>query len=202
MHAAEAAAAAKTGLTSALSGVAAAIITQTRSNARITMSRRLVKSAGRGCVIVRGTSVGLSVHAVLAAVRAEAALAIARVVLVVVGVAVVWVVVTGILLAVRLGLRTRTSLLLLRLLRLAGRIGGVVAAVLSISSTRSKARLVVHAALRVLAEAVGLLRGIVATETALLRAGVVRLALCTLLLSELLAIVVVRVAVVLARGIV
>lgn len=153
-------------------------------------------------MVVRGVSVGLAIHAALATtIGAEATLAVAGIVLVIVRVAVVRVVVARILLAVRLRLAARTGLLL-RLLSLVRGVRSVGAAVLRISSTRSEAGLL-HAALRVLAEVIVLLGSVVSTKAALLRGSTVGLALTTLLLSVLLTIVVaVGVAVVLTGGVV
>lgn len=202
VHAAKAAAAPEARLATTLSGAASAVISKSGAETRIALGRGLVEGAGgRGVVVrrVRRDSVRLAVHAALAAVWTEAPLAVARVVLVVVRVAVVGVIVTRVLLTVRLRLRSRSSLLLLRLLGLAGRVRCVVAAVLGIGSTSSDAWLT----LRVLAEVVALLGGVVATKAALLGGSTVGLALTALLLTELLAVVVVvRVPIVLTRGVV
>lgn len=125
----------------------------------------------------------------------------------IVGVAVVWVVVVGITLAVGLRLGSRGTGLLLGLLSLlsllrllallglglglGGRVWRRVARVRIVIVGTSEARLAVDGgrALGVLAEVVGLLRGVVATERSLPRSCVLTLGI--LLLPEVLTIVVV-----------
>lgn len=159
-----------------------------------------------GCV--GRDAVRLSVHAAALAIGAKVALAVAGIVLVVVGVAVVGMVVARVLLAVGLRLRARSTLLLgglrLRLLVLAlsRRVGRVVSAVLAVRARTTESGLVVGGAtLRVLAEAITLLGGVVAAKGSLLRRGAVLLTLRSLL-AELLAIVAVRGSVLLVRGVV
>lgn len=154
---------------------------------------------------VGGNAVRLTVHATLPIWPKASLLAVSRVVLVVVGVAVVGVVVTRVLLSVCLRLRACTSGRLLRLLLLGlrGRVGGAVATVLAVAST-AKSRLVMgRSALGVLAEVVRL-RSVVATEGSLLGcSSAVVLAMNSRLLSKLLAVeVVVRVSFLLVCGVV
>jgi hypothetical protein len=169
-------------------------------------------------------TVWLSVHSTLAAVGSEAALSVSRVVLVVVGVAVVWVAAVvgvlavrlrlgsrgigllGLLLGLRLALLLRTLGLLLGLalggallLGLRGRVGGAVTAVLGVASAAAESGLV-DTALGILAQAIRL-GGVVATKAALRRRAFL-LALPTVLLAVLLAVEVVGVAVLLVGGVV
>jgi hypothetical protein len=160
-------------------------------------------------MVVRGVrrhGIGLAIHAALA-IWAKTPLIVARVVLVVVWVAVVGVVIAWVLLPVSLGLRAWASLLrltlrlLLRLL--AGRVGGAVATVVALGRTSAESRLVVgSAALRILAQVILLLlHGIVATEPALLRRGAILLSMGRVL-PILLVVQIVRRAVLLASGVV
>lgn len=129
---------------------------------------------------IRRNSIGLSVHATLA-IRSKSSLAVSRVVLMVIRVAVVWVVVSGVILSVSLGLRARASLLLrLLLLSLSDGVGGGVAAVLVLVAAAESWLVVTRAALRVLAEVIGL-GGIVASKGSLLRGSALGLGMCSLL---------------------
>lgn len=128
---------------------------------------------------IRRNAIGLSIHAALA-IRAKSSLAVSRVVLVVVRVAIVWVVVSGVL-SVSLGLRTWTSLLLrLLLLSLSDGVGGRVAAVLVLVAAAESWLVMASAALRVLAKVIGL-GGIVASKRSLLRGNALGLGMCSLL---------------------
>lgn len=93
---------AETRLAASLSRTRAAIVTQSGAEAAVTVKRggRAGKSARRRRVVIRsirGHCIRLSIHATLATVGAEASLSVARVVLVIVRVAVVRVAVAGIL---------------------------------------------------------------------------------------------------------
>lgn len=207
MNASKAAASTKTRLAASLAS-RTTIVAEARADARVSLERRLAKGGRRRRMVIGrigGNTVGLAIHVALA-VGAKSSLTISGIVLVVVGIAVVWVVVTGVLLSMGLGLRALASLLLLRLLRLlllglSSRVGGAVAAVLGITSTSSKSGLVMQrATLRVLAEVVGL-GGSVATKGSLLGGGAILLALSLLLSTELI-IVVVLVSILLRRRIV
>lgn len=128
---------------------------------------------------IRRNTIGLSVHATLA-IGSKSSLAVSRVVLMVVRVAVVWVVISGVL-SVSLRLRARTSLLLrLLLLGLSDGVGGGVAAVLVLVAAAESWLVVTRAALRVLAKVIGL-GGIVASKGSLLRGNALGLGMCSLL---------------------
>lgn len=148
--------------------------------------------------------VGLAVHTALP-IWTESSLTISRVILVVVGIAVVGMVITGILLAVGLGLRSLSRLLLLLsrllgllLLSLGSRVGSAVAAVLGIHSTSTKSWLVVQTTLGILAKIIRL-RSSIAAILSLRSSGLLAL---SSLLAKLLAVVVVGVSVGLVRGVV
>lgn len=130
---------------------------------------------------VRRHTIGLSVHATLA-IRSKSSLTVSRVVLVVVRVAVVWVVVSGVLSSGSLRLRAGTSLLLrLLLLSLSDGVGGRVAAVLVLVAAAESWLVVARAALRVLAKVIGL-GGIVTSKgSLLLRGNALGLGMCSLL---------------------
>lgn len=128
---------------------------------------------------IRRNTIGLSVHATLA-IGSKSSLAVSRVVLMVVRVAVVRVVISGVL-SVSLRLRARTSLLLrLLLLGLSDGVGGGVAAVLVLVAATESWLVVTRAALRVLAKVIGL-GGIVASKGSLLRGNALGLGMCSLL---------------------
>lgn len=128
---------------------------------------------------IRRNTIGLSVHATLA-IGSKSSLAVSRVVLMVVRVAVVWVVISGVL-SVSLRLRARTSLLLrLLLLGLSDGVGGGVAAVLVLVAAAESWLVVTRAALRVLAKVIGL-GGVVASKGSLLRGNALGLGMCSLL---------------------
>lgn len=140
-------------------------------------------SGGRG-VVIRSIGIRLSIHATLA-IRTESSLAVSsRVILVVVGVAVVWVAISGVL-PVSLRLRTRASLLLwLLLLSLRDGVGSGVAAVLVLVAAAKSWLVVASSALRVLAQVISL-RGVVASKGPLLRGNTLRLSVCSLLAKVL-----------------
>jgi hypothetical protein len=198
----------KTWLASSLAGSNTTVITQTRcSQTTVAVEGRLTESSGRWAVVircVRGHLVGLAVHATLS-IWAKSSLAISRVILVVVGVTIVGMVVTGILLAVWLGLRSLARLLLLLtrllsllLLSLGSRVGSAVATVLGIHSTSTKSWLVVQTTLGILAEIIRL-RSSIAAKLSLRGSGLLAL---SSLLAKLLTVVVVGVSVGLVRGVV
>lgn len=105
------AAAAKSRLASSLPRTSATILTETRAKATLSVKGGLPKGARRRCMIIwpvwRDT-VGLPVHASFA-VWAKSPLTIAGIVLVIVWIAVIRMSVSGVLSAVRLRLRTRST---------------------------------------------------------------------------------------------
>lgn len=197
----------ETRLATSLARTSAAIFAQSGAKAALAMKGRgSAKSAGRRRVVIGsigGHSIRLAIHATLAAIRTEAALPVARVVLVIVRVAVVRVTVSGVL---SMGLRLRTWRALLRLLGLlallrllallallplllclGGRVGRRVTTILAVVRAAESRLVVQRAALRVLTETIG---SIVAGVRALLGDTVVQ-AMGTLLGAVLLPICVV-----------
>jgi hypothetical protein len=198
----------ETRLAGSLASSNTAVVTQTRCpQTTVSVERRLTESSRRGAVVigrVGGHLVGLAIHTTLS-VGTKSSLTISRVVLVVVGVAVVGMVVTGILLAVWLGLRSLARLLLLLsrllgllLLSLGSRVGSAVAAVLGIHSTSTKSGLVVKTTLGILAKIIRL-RSSITAKLSLRSSGLLAL---PSLLAKLLAVVVVGVSVGLVCGVV
>lgn len=114
MNAAEAATT-QSRLATSLASSGTAIVAETRAKTALSMQRRLGKGSRRRRVVVgsvRRDAIRLAVHASLA-IWTKTALTISGVVLVIVRVAVVGVVVTGILLTMRLRLRALSGLLAL-----------------------------------------------------------------------------------------
>jgi hypothetical protein len=95
-------AATETWLAASLGGSHAAVVTQTRAKATIPVKRSLAESSRRRSLVIwciGGDAIGLAVHTALS-IWTKSALAVSRVILVIVRVAIVGVVVAGILLAV------------------------------------------------------------------------------------------------------
>lgn len=151
-----------------------------------------------GCI--GRNAIRLSIDGTLAVRASKSCLAVSRVILVVVGVAIVWVAISGVL-SVSLRLRAGACLLLrLLLLSLSDGVRGGVAAVLVLIAAAKSWLAVASGALRVLAEVISL-RGIVASKGPLLRGNAFWLGMCSLL-AEVLAVKGIWVSVLLVCGVV